>query len=494
MDRLRIKDAERLQALSMAAKFDAATISHIEAFIKTLKGNPIQPLSDIQIKYLTSNSNVKMLMILLFLTENVTLEFIRRNRKTYSKPIVLVIDFWNDIQETLIKKLLLSRDISASLFQNDDPAWFQHLVDAAKTIKIDNITSEEFVSANKDIVYRLFITGKYTQESTQEKVETYKAPYTLHDRKTCCHVGLFDAFQFEEPQTTTAFLFLNTNPNRKAIHAFFTLQFGYPELTVLNIDGTFSKIPTDEIPNFLNKQKESNEIDEALYNAIKGEYPVLFYPPLDEKSLQAIAQRMEALIFDANEAAKEQHKPLLIVLSEVHGSKGSFLLHVIVTKISHRLGIKHLLAETINIYHAQYGWDALVEPMLRFLAFTKELGLEVKDLEGALHYNNKLSPYPYHEIPYEQFGIPAREASWIIDAKALNKNAIFILGSGHMNSILNSELKEMYHMLPIDCTCDRAFSDMLNISQHHFIELHNSVNQFSLDEIIEMAKILKIDK
>jgi hypothetical protein len=250
-----------------------------------------------------------------------------------------------------------------------NPARFQHLVDAANTIKIDNITSEEFVSTNKNMVYRLFITCKYTQEGTQEKVETYKAAYILHDRKTCCHVGLYDAFQFEEPQTTAAFRFLNTNPNRKTIHAFFTIQFAYPELVVLNIDGTFSKIPAEEIPNFLNKHKENNEIEEALYNAIKGEYPALFYPPLDEKSLRAIAHKIEALIFDANEAAKQQHKPLLIVVSEVHGSKGSFLLHVIVTKISHRFGIKNLLAETINIYHAQYGWDALVDPMIRLLSF-----------------------------------------------------------------------------------------------------------------------------
>jgi hypothetical protein len=494
MDRLRIKDVKRLQALSIVAKFDPTTTSYIDTFIKTLKSNPTQPLSDIQIKHLASNGNVKKLMILLFLAENITLEFIRRNKKTYNQPIVLVLNFWDDIQETLIKKLLISRDIRASLFQNDDPAWFQHLVDAAKTILIDYLASEEFVSANKDILYRLLITGKYSQEGTELTHQSNKAAYTLHDRKTCCHVGLYDAFQFEEPQTTAAFRFLNTNPNRKTIYALFTLQFAYPELTVLNIDGTFSKIPAEEIPNFLNKYKENNEINEALYNAIKGEYPALFYPPLDEKSLQTIAQKIEALIFDANEAAKEQHKPLLIVLSEVHGSKGSFLLHVIVTRISHRFGIKHLLAETINIYHAQYGWDALVDPMIRLLSFAEEQGFEVKDLEEALHYNNELSPYPYHEIPDEKFGIPAREASWIIDAKALRKNAIFILGSGHMNSILNSELTEMYHMLPIDCTCDKAFSDMLNISQHHFIDLDKSINQFSLDEIIEMTTILKIDE
>jgi hypothetical protein len=85
MDRLRIKDVERLQALSMVAKFDVPITSYIEAFIKSLKGNPTQPLSDREIKQLASNNNIKKLMILLFLAENVTLEFIRRNRKTYHR-------------------------------------------------------------------------------------------------------------------------------------------------------------------------------------------------------------------------------------------------------------------------------------------------------------------------------------------------------------------------------------------------------------------------
>lgn len=127
--------------------------------------------------------------------------------------------------------------------------------------------------------------------------------------------------------------------------------------------------------------------------------------------------------------------------------------------------------------------------MLRLLSFAeKELGMQVKDLERQLHYNNILSPYPYYEIPLDIFGIPVREASWIIDVKAVKDNAVLIVGSAHMNNMLNSELQEMYHMLPIDCTCDKDFSDMLDISRHHFINLDNSLVGFRLSEIINMLQ------
>ena len=186
--------------------------------------------------------------------------------------------------------------------------------------------------------------------------------------------------------------------------------------------------------------------------------------------------------------ANQKSKVLLIVLSEVHGSKGSFMLHVIITLLAHNLGFRHLLAETINIQHERYGWDPHVEPMLCLLTFAKQLGFDVKDLEFELHYQDKLTRYPYHAIPYDQFGEQAREQSWVIDTKSLNKNAILIVGSGHMNNILNSELKEFYHLLPIDCTCDKAFSDMLSIFQHNFINVDKSLNSLSLDEIIKKAK------
>jgi hypothetical protein len=39
------------------------------------------------------------------------------------------------------------------------------------------------------------------------------------------------------------------------------------------------------------------------------------------------------------------------------------------------------------------------------------VGFDVKDLEGALHYKNVLSPYPYHEILGSGFGVEARETS-----------------------------------------------------------------------------------
>jgi hypothetical protein len=38
---------------------------------------------------------------------------------------------------------------------------------------------------------------------------------------------------------------------------------------------------------------------------------------------------------------------------------------------------------------------------LKHRSLKKELGIQVKDLEEKLHYNNILSPYPYYEIPLD---------------------------------------------------------------------------------------------
>lgn len=91
-----------------------------------------------------------------------------------------------------------------------------------------------------------------------------------------------------------------------------------------------------------------------------------------------------------------------------------------------------------------------------------------------------------HEIPEPTFGIEAREASWIIDAKALRKNNVMIVGSGHLNNLLNGELKEIYSILPIDY--DKDSSDMLTISQYNFIPMTWNTNHLSLDEIIVMSE------
>jgi hypothetical protein len=44
-----------------------------------------------------------------------------------------------------------------------------------------------------------------------------------------------------------------------------------------------------------------------------------------------------------------------------------------------------------------------------------------------------------------------------------------------MNNMINSELQEMYYILPIDCTCDKDFSDMLGVTQHNHIDLDKSL-------------------
>jgi len=477
MDRLRWVDINRIKSLAIAAKIDVALLAHAQST------DLVCELTDNEITQLASTIEIKNIMILMFVVENITLEFIRKNQFPYRKNTISMDEVWNDVEELIVKRLFLSREIAEYFKEGPSSKRFNEFLALAKTFRIDNLVSEVFVNDNQ--TYHLYVTGKFEQASNQIINEN---KFTMQNRKTGCHVGLYDPFQFKEPETYTAYQFLNTNANRKNIYGMFTLKFAYPELTVLKLDGSYIKIFAGDIPDFLEENWQNNEIDDELYQAIKYEYPALFLPPIDQNTVNELSQKIKNMIDTALGQANQKCKPLLIVLSEVHGSKGSFILHVIITLLAHNLGFRHLLAETINIQHERYGWDPHVEPMLCLLTFAKQLGFNVKDLESELHYQDKLTQYPYHAIPYEQFGEQAREQSWIVDTKSLNKNAILIVGSGHMNNILNSELKEFYHMLPIDCTCDKAFSNMLSIFQHNFINVDKSLNRFSLDEIIQMVK------
>lgn len=498
MDRLKVNDIDRIKALALDAQYPQATINHIDIFKKSLfqeSADTSRELTDSEVKQLSSNQDVKNLMIILFLVQNVALEHLRKKDEPYTGNIVSINDLWDDIKDILNKKLLLSRELNASFKEKggENSEEFKNIIAALKEVKINDLCSEQFVSEKSgDAAIRLYITGKYEEQGSKsvDKTErTVQEKFILQDRKTCCHVGLYDPFKFEEPQTFIAFRYLNKSINKKNINFLLTLKFSFPELTVLFDDGTFKKVFCDEIPGFIETNLKTKEIDEGLANAIKKDYHQLFQPALDIDTVKKIAQTILHLLEDALEVARRKSKPLLIVLSEVHGSKGSFLLHVIILSAANKLGINHLFAETINIYHKKWGWDSLVDPMLRLLSFAKmDLGIQVKDLEERLHFNHMLSPYPYFEIPKEAFGIPIREASWIADVKNIRENGTLIIGSGHMNSILNSELKEIFHMLPIDCSCDREYSDMLSISQHNFISLDKSLIHVNFDEIINMVK------
>ena len=463
MDGLTINDLNQIYSMAIKSKCAQETIKHIENFIIAIpKKREIDTLTAKEIKELSVNIPIKFMIIVYFLTKNSSLEILRKRNTPYKSSTVLVKDLWNEIEPTLIKIIFFSREISTYFKDKGDTQSeeFKNWLNAAKTLIIDDIVFEEIISLNKHLIIRLYLTGVYSVEEASLANKTIKSDcneYTVHDRRTYYLQDLYDPFQFEESQTRTAYRYFNNSPSRQTIESIFTLKFALPELTILNNDGTFLKISITEIPGFMEKHLKTKEIDKDLYNAIK--------------------------------IAAKSNKSLLILLSEVHGSKDSFLLHTLILRIAHSLGINHLLVETINVYHAQNGWDAQTKEIERLISFAKEgLGIQVKDLEGALHYKNTLSPYPYHGIPEQIFGVDAREASWIIDVKALKENNIMIVGSGHLNSILNSELKEMYSILPIDCTTDKEFSDMLSISQHHFIPLDWSTNHLSLDEIIVMSE------
>lgn len=410
MNRLRNTDLEQLTGIAQEAKCTHETIATIENFVKVAnkRAAGMHELNEDEIKEITADKTAKCLMILFFLTKNVALEFLRRKKEPYRNDQILINNIWYDIKEILVKKLLLSRDIQSYFqpFGGINSEEFTHFVNAAKTIKIIDLVAEEFVSNNVgNTKFRLDLRGKYEVVSTLGK---YLNPetYTLHDRKTCFHEGLYDPFKFEENQTWTAYRYLNNSEKRKLINCVFTLKYALPELTVLNNDGSYLKIPAEEIAGFIKKNLADNEIDNNLYQAVKKDYAKLFLPPLEVTTLQSIYQEIKPVIEQAERQALEVNKPLLILLSEIHGSKESFLLHTIILLIASNRGIKHLSVETINIYHEKYGWDAQVNEIKRLMVFAQEnLAMHVQDLEGSLHYKNQLSPYPYHEIPAQEFGM-----------------------------------------------------------------------------------------
>jgi hypothetical protein len=320
---------------------------------------------------------------------------------------------------------------------------------------------------------------------------SYREKYVLCDRKLCYHTFLYDPFRFGaegDPQSGIAYRCINECQTKKNIESIFSVRDTQPELTVLLNNGSFVKISTRDIPDFLKQKKLEGEIDEDLCNAIKSDYLHLFYPLLDGKATEFIYHQVKELVNKGIAQSKEKGKPILIVLAEIHNSKNSFLLQIMVLLIAKELAIQHLLVETINLYHKKYGWDAPVEATNSLIQFADTAGFHVKDLESNLHYNNIETPYPYHDIPEGIISEKTREASWIIYTTILGKNAILILGAGHLNRILNSELENNFVMLPINCTCEKQYSDNLSITSKNFIAMEYNLSALTFNEIIKKAQ------
>lgn len=257
MNRLRNTDLEQLTGIAQEAKCTHETITTIENFVKAAnkRAAGMHELNEDEIKEITANKTAKCLMILFFLTKNVALEFLRRKKEPYRNDQILINNIWYDIKEILVKKLLLSRDIQSYFqpFGGINSEEFTHFVNAAKTIKIIDLVAEEFVSNNVgNTKFRLDLRGKYEVVGTPGK-HLNPETYTLHDRKTCFHEGLYDPFKFEENQAWTAYRYLNNSEKRKLINCVFTLKYALPELTVLNNDGSYLKIPAEEIAGFIKK-------------------------------------------------------------------------------------------------------------------------------------------------------------------------------------------------------------------------------------------------
>jgi len=51
----------------------------------------------------------------------------------------------------------------------------------------------------------------------------------------------------------------------------------------------------------------------------------------------------------------------------------------------------------------------------------------------------------------------------------------------------NSELKEFYTILPIDCDGDREFSDMLSVMKHNHIDMQYDARELSFDNLTKLV-------
>ncbi|MGE0207074.1 MAG: hypothetical protein AB7R69_04480, partial [Candidatus Babeliales bacterium] len=225
MFQLQVKDLARIKSLAIAAKYDQEINNLIDDFMHNVadKSNIARDLTKNEIEQLSSNKQIKKLMILLFLVENVTLSFLKTRNEPYANNKVLVQDCWNQIEDVLIKRLKLSREFMP-LFESKnehDVNELKSLFIAAKTIVISDLCSEEFVSRSQNIRIRLNITGKYDIQviKTDEKLHNQtQEEFDLYERQMHIHVGIFDAFKFVEPDLVTAFRYLNSSPTKQRIH------------------------------------------------------------------------------------------------------------------------------------------------------------------------------------------------------------------------------------------------------------------------------------
>ncbi len=507
IDKLKISDIDQLISLTINAKCEHRLISNLKKFKEILLNTANQknrPLKADELQQLCSDKITQLYMILFFLAKNTALEHLRLKHKPFKDEVVLISQVWHEIKETLTNKLLLSREINSYFKERGgrNGEEFKTFVALSKTIQIDDLMSEKFATNDREgPTCSLFINEKYMLKDNAiapSNIGITKTPlsckeeYALSDRKLCYHAYLYDPFRFGgggEPEFGTAYRYINECKTRKNIESIFTVKYSEPELTVLLKNGSFTKIAAGNITDYLEQKKHEGEIDEKLYNEIKSDYPHLFYPILNIDIAEHIYHQIKELINKGVAKTKLNGKPLLIVLAEIHNSKNSFLLQIMVLLIAKEIGIRHVLLETINLYHKKYGWDAPVEATNRLIQFSlTDLAIHVKDLESKLHYNNIETPYPYHDLPEGMISEEIREASWIIDANALNDNAILILGAGHLNGILNSKLKDTFVVLPINCTCDKRYSDALSITNSNFIDLENNLTPLTLDEIINIAQ------
>lgn len=482
IERLRTTDLNNLDQLAKNQN-NINACKHINAIEATLDTQTVSDLDIEILEALSKNNAVKALMILYFLTKNVTLEYIRRTNIVVNYPQIKVSEYWEEISQTLLAKLKLSRYLP----QHFNDKELENLASLAKDIIIDDLVTAELTEEGEnEASIQMLLTGKI---SPSLKHINQSKTYIRSDRKLCYHPVIYNPFKFGGMQTNEFVLHPNLMEGDKNIKAIATIKFARPEITVFYADDSYESITTENINQTLKDLHTSNEIDERMLDNIKNDYPSLFLPKLDKDAIKHFWSQIDSLIQAGIGEANSNNQPLLIVTSEIHGSKDSFILNLILLMIARQYGIRHSFYETINNHHEMHGADAKSEMMFRLMAYSEnQLGYDVFDLEASLHYKSIRSPYPYHEIPITDFGIPCRESSWVHDIKSTGKSAVLVVGTGHLHRMSNSELNNIYRILSIDCTGDREFSEMLSVTKYNHIDMPYDTSELSFDELVKLVE------
>lgn len=155
-----------------------------------------------------------------------------------------------------------------------------------------------------------------------------------------------------------------------------------------------------------------------------------------QESLDAVRRDIEVLLKEALKQAREQNKKILILLGETHNTYKIQQVEKIILTIAKDLGITTLLSEHNDLKEQGVGVFEFAVKNLKM------------DVIGVDNHKDR------ERDPYSEKGMRNRNIVMAKDAAKINQDAIMIVGSAHLEGLLEEECSqidsEQFHILPID--------------------------------------------